>query len=371
MRLPITLLFVLATLSAFSQSRKGHFYLSGNTSLSAVHVFPEQETNLGQFGDNQIGDEEGTTWGAQSSRIGYFITNRLLLGTDFYLGSKINQGAETSNYFLNPFVRFYLTDQPGSQLNLFAQLGFGTIGEFGFGSNFETNFHLGVGLEARLSDDVAVAGMVRHNANALGLNYTELELQLSTFLGGGLGNSNGLKLSKGSLMLDPSIGGVQVALRNRDATLNLIADLNVSGGYFFHDRWMVEAGFALNSDWYTTEIIFNQMKNEFENTQLEFAAIIGTRYFVSNGSRLKPYLLGRTRFSQVDESISRSFGNLEPTVLSARSDLHLQAGAGTLLSLSNHVALDGEILYGAPISGEAQREVRGRVGLKVFLLDQH
>jgi opacity protein-like surface antigen len=368
MRLPITLIFVLTTLTAFGQSRKGHVYLSGNTSLSAERVFadPEPLPVIGVFRPNANEDEDVTTWRARSSRIGYFLTHRLMVGTDLYVGTKTFDGRDESNYFLDPFVRYYVTNRPGRKVNFFAQLGFGTIGDYGFGSNYETNFHLGGGAEIRLSDDVAASALLRYNAQAAGLNFTELELQLNVFIGGGLGKSAGPTLVKGSIMIDPAIGSIQLGHRGRDETFNLIADLNLSGGYFLHDRWMVEAGFTLNSDQYRSNNDFDRLAAE--TGELQASALLGGRFFPTSVSRLRPYLLGRTHFSLNEQSLTPSFGGAAGReITNTQSALHLQAGVGSLFSLSDNVALDAEVLYAAPVAGEALREVRGRVGLKVFL----
>jgi len=371
MRFTLTLLFFLTTLAAFAQSRKGHFYLSGNTSLSAERVISDDTdafSRLTGTGVNRIGgDEGGVTWRARSSRIGYFITNRLLVGTDLYVGTKSFDGWDESNYFLDPFVRYYVTDRPGKKINFFAQLGFGTVGDYGFGSNYETNFHFGGGAETRLAGDVAASALLRYNAQASGLNYTELELRLNALIGGGSGKSAGRALVRGSIMIDPAIGNILIGHRGRDETLNLIADLNVSGGYFLHDRWMVEAGISVNTDRFISDNNFQRRFNS-NSDELRITAMIGGRFFPALISRLRPYLLARSRFSHIKQSSTLSFGgNAGQEIIDTQSALHLQAGAGTLLSLSSHVALDAEVLYAAPVSGEAQREVRGRLGLKVFL----
>jgi len=371
MRLLITLTFILSSLLVFGQSRKGHFYLSGNTSLSAERILPAEQTTFGQFPATirgQFGEIEGeSSWRARSSRIGYFVTNRLMVGTDLYVGTETTDGQDRGSYFLDPFVRYYVTNRPGKKVNYFAQLGFGTFGEYGFGSNYETNFHLGAGAEVRLSDDVAASALLRYNAQASGLNYTELEIQLNAFIGGGLGKSAGPALVQGSLMIDPAIGSIQLGHRGRDEILNLITDLNVRGGYFLHDHWMVEAGFSVNTNQYSSgESFGGRLENEF--SELEANALIGARFFPAGSSRLRPYLLGRTNFSLNEQIRTPSFGSAAGLeTRNTQSRLHLQAGAGALLSLSNHLALDAEVLYAAPVAGEAQREVRGRVGLKVFL----
>lgn len=366
MRLNITLLLVLITLSAFSQSRKGHIYLSGNTSLSAEQISAEQASFFRQvpviIGSRFIenSDNDAFAWRAQSSRVGYFLTNRLMLGAELYFGSKITNGVDESNYFLNPFVRYYVTDRPGGEINFFAQLGFGTIGDFGFGSNYETNLHLGVGAEVRLTGDVAASALLRYNANAWGLNYTEFELRLNTFLGGGLGSSVGPALVRGSIMINPSIGRILLGHRGRDETLNLITDLNVSGGYFLHDRLVVEAGLTINTD---------QISSAGQFKHIETSSFIGARYLPTLAFRLRPYLLGRTHFTfaEVDRTLLNVSTNTQFEDVRVQSLLHLQAGGGVLVPLSDNVALDGEVLFAAPVSSEALREVRGRVGLKVFL----
>lgn len=370
MRLPITLLFVLTTLTAFGQSRKGHVYLSGNTSLSAERIFTDPDpVQLLGFNQFTVTDEAAAvTWRARSSRIGYFLTNRLMLGSDLYVGTKISESFRESNYYLAPFVRYYVTNEPGKKVNLFAQLGFGTIGEYGFGRNFETNFHLGVGAEARLADDIAATALLRYKAEASGLNYTELEFRINAFVGGGLGKTAGLALAKGSLMLDPAIGSIQLGHRGRDETLNLITELNVSGGYFLRDRVMAEAGFSLNTDRYTSNSGLDRRFFIRESEQLAVTAIIGARYFIVGTSRLRPYLLGRTNFNLAEQiRIPASGGVTGDERTTTNSTLHLQAGAGTLFSLSSHLALDAEVNYAAPLSDGALREVHGRIGLKVFL----
>lgn len=373
MRLSITILFVLLTLSAFGQSRKGHVYLSGNTGLSAERVSAAPAPtffSVGTPGTNPIftGADTGSavTWRARSSRIGYFLSNRLMLGTDLYVGTKAFDGRDESNYFLDPFVRYYVTNRPGQKVNYFAQLGFGTFGDYGFGSNYETNFHIGAGAEVRLTDDVAASALLRYNAQASGLNYTELEFQLNAFIGGGLSKSANSALMKGSIMIDPAIGSIQLGHRGRDETFNLIADLNVSGGYFFHDHWMVEAGFTLSSDQYRSNNTFDLRGGN--TNDLQASAMIGGRFFPTGASRLRPYLLGRTHFRLNEQSQTHSFGGTTGSeIASTQRALHLKAGAGALFSLSSHLALDAEVLYAGPISGEALREVHGRVGLKVFL----
>ena len=308
-----------------------------------------------------------TSWRAQSSHVGYFISHRLLLGADVYVGTKMTDGWDQSNYFLSPFVRYYATDRPEKGLNLFAQLGFGTVGEYGSGSRFETNFHLGVGLEKRLTENVAASALLRYNARATGLNYTELALRINAFLGGQQPPSSRPLLAKNSLLLNPAVGSIRTGHRGRDNTLNVIADLNFSGGYFLTDQLLLEAGLALFANDFTSEG-FSTLSGPRSSVDIHNDLHLGVRYLPFIPSRLRPYLLGRGSYSihnRTQTFVTTTFTNEE--FFTSTSEVHLQVGAGALYPLSGQLVLDAELGYAAPLTSNATRRLHAQIGLKVVL----
>ncbi|MEL7161116.1 MAG: hypothetical protein AAFN92_10180 [Bacteroidota bacterium] len=350
-----TLVLLCSCLGLGAQSCKGKLYLSGNT-----HFRYGQETPV---------DNADRTATVQSSQIGYFISERLLMGTEFYLGPRLAQFGGNSNYYLRPFARYYFSS-PTKKARIFGQLGMLTVGDFGFGNILETDFHFGAGAEITLTPDLVATGLLRYRAFASGLNYTELALDLNVLVGGKAGPPTVFP-SRGSFLLDPSFGSLQFGLRTRDNTSRVIGNLRLNGLYLLGDKLALEGGFALTTDRYKADgrIIRFEGVPSAQDAQLELWA--GVRYFFSTNKRFQPYLSAQFRYYSLQRTDEILITTSRGEDLLRREDLaintYLNLGGGALFFLSERVAIDAAIYGQEALSSGDESGVQGRVGLKVIL----
>ena len=346
-------LFLTTALSA--QYQKGSWYLDGSS--SALLDIPT--------------DDRTASFEAQAFRAGYFFTDRLLVG------SRVETSIIGGNNFgleLRPFARYYFPGGETRKVSYFGEVGFGAItpsSSFGF---FETDFHFGGGLEKTLFPGVVGTALLRYDANASGLNTTNLTLGFNLLLGQLEKSDKGAALTAGTFTTTGNLGGLLYGRQGLSGPSNVIGNifLNPSIGYFLADGLMAEAKASVsllrldnvsNSGHGTEEI----RKNNILNTSMEF----NLRYYLKQSGKLLPYVMaggGYQTFRNKREDAT--FG--ERTVSS--NNLFYQAGAGASWFLSPNVALDGTVRYrsesfeGNNLGGTVrQNAVQLEAGFRFFL----
>lgn len=365
MRFLYALIFALIALPLSAQQRAGKVLISGNTSVGLTvrdrpdngNVFFPQSTGPGS---NLL------DWRIRSSRVGYHFTERFLFGTDAEVTTIFFNQEYKELIKLRPFARYYFSDRQDRRLSFFGQLGIGTFGDFEFNTSFETDFHFGAGLEYNYGNDLAAEALLRYNANASGLNYTELSIRINTFIGGGNGQQfSGLR--KGAIMIDPTGGTLSAGFRGRDDVSRVIGELTLGGGYMITNHLLVEAGASVYRDATEGNDAFSSSGFRSASSSLtEIESYLGARY-VFGQSRLRPYIMAGASFRSVREG-ETNFGGIETTIETV-STTNAYGGAGFLFGLTKRVMLDGSFSYHPPLSENADGFRRARLGLKVFLQD--
>ena len=360
MKPALLVVFTLLTLSLFAQERRGNFYLSGNTQASYRDV---------SGGGELLERSEG--FRGQSFRSGYFVTNRLLVGTSVDYTDHGVRGsdpfAQTTGLKLQPFVRYYFLDLGAKPIALFGELGFGTFGE-----GYETDFHLGLGAELPIAPGVLATAGLNYNANASGINFTNLNLGLNV-LTGQLGDSPTTPtLAAGTFTMVGQVGNVAYG-RNTTGGLSEAEwriNLTPRVGYFVADGLLLEGRVDYRLNDYTSEkpgaSFFGQ---GYRSSQLE--AGVNARYYPLRRGTLAPFAeLGLGYVSLSDEL--QEFRQQQTGLYT------WQVGGGVSYFLSSHVAVDLAGSYGRGVSeiedltgssdgGQLLRQWGGAVNVRFLL----
>lgn len=353
-------LFFTTTLAA--QYQKGNWYLDGSS--SALLDLPT--------GD----DQPLSSFEAQAFRAGYFVSDRLLVG------SRIGMTAIGGNDFrdpsfdieLRPFARYYFPGGEQRKISYFGEVGFGAITPFSGNGSFETDFHFGGGLEKTLFPGVVGTALLRYDANASGLNVTRLTFGMNLLLGQLEKSDQGPQIAAGTLTTTGNFGGLSFGRQGLSGPSNMTGSifLNPNVGYFLADGLMAEARVSasflrldnvVNSGQGTEETRTNNVLNT--NTELNL------RYYLTKTGKLLPYVTaggGYQTFRNKRED--NTFG--ERTITT--NNLFYQVGAGASWFLSPNLALDGTLRYrsesyeGNNLGGTIQQNaVQLDVGFRFFL----
>ena len=154
MRVALLLVLTAMALCLSAQSRKGQLLLAGDTKANALVV--------GGFGNNQL-------WDIGTSRIGYFVSDEILVGVEASLRTNLFAFQTPEDLRINPFLRYYFTELHRNKFGYFLQFGVGTFGafsDFGQTANFETDFYAGFGAEYAVAPNLLAEGFLRYNAKA-------------------------------------------------------------------------------------------------------------------------------------------------------------------------------------------------------------
>ncbi len=347
MRQLLSFIFLLIISSLSAQSRKGSLLLAGDTGAD-VTAF----SNVG----NQF-------WDAGSSRVGYFLLDELVIGAEVSLRTNLFAFQTPEDFRINPFVRYYLTELEGRKSTFFTQMGVGTFGafsDFGSTASFETDFHVGAGAEYIVADNLLAEGLLRYNAKAFGLNYTELSLRINVLVGNGSGKTY-MPLMAKDIMINPSGGNVQLGVRGREGVSHLIADLRLEGGVFLTNNLIFEAGFTLERDAYRADPgNFEGVRNRPRITEVDVYA--GGRFLLP-GERLRPYLQAR-----ISRFIQRTAFDDQSGQQPVTEGVNLFGlGGGALVFIAKNVAFDFSLRRELALQPFFLDQWRGSAGLKVFI----
>ena len=351
MKLTTLLLFCFVTLTLSAQTRKGSLYLSGNTALEYLDVDNEAEEFSSLLSRAQ--DFSGVT--ATSFRTGYFLTNRLLVGTRINYSDaasvRNHQFAGSNSVFLKPFVRYYFLDLGAKPLSFFGELGFGTIG-VGGGDGYETDFHLGVGAELPVAPGILGTINLNYDANAWGLNFTNLNLGLNALTGQLAANGALTPVGVSTLTAVGQVGNVAYGRTSRGGKVDSELRINLSPrvGYFVFDGFLLEAEVILTRDESRFEIGsgFNPT-SDFNSSNLE--ANLRARYYVLRRGPLLPFAslgAGYRRLVESEDNRSDDF-------VQGIESYFWKAGVGATYFLSPHLAVDLSAEYDRGSVGYTER----------------
>ena len=365
----ILLTFCLSlTLSLSAQERRGNWYLSGATQLEYDNLKSGDDIFSRQF--------EGVRFSA--FRSGYFLTNRLLVGTRTEYASVYNDpnfsGKGQNSLSFQPFVRYYFIDAGAGPTSFFGELGFGTIG-FGEGYGFETDFHLGLGAERMLAPGVLATANLNYNANADGINYTNLVVGLNVLSGQLAGVGRTASVGAGTVSTAGQLVNASYGRNSSGGLTDADLQINMSprAGYFVLDGLLVEAALDVNFTNFTTSRTVG-ITSFTDLRTYNLRAGLQARYYVLQRGRLLPFVQAGIGYVRSRQEIGRVGGNSEFTVHSSSWKL----GAGASYFLSSQLAIDlvggydwgtAQFLSGGSRIGseQSERELNVAASLRFFL----
>jgi opacity protein-like surface antigen len=352
-------LFLTTALSA--QYQKGNWYLEGSSSLLL---------------DLPSDDQRRSSFEAQAFRAGYFVSDRLLVGSRVEMfGSGGNDFSDSSfGVELRPFARYYFPGGDKRKISYFGEVGFGTISAFSGNGSFETDFHFGGGLEKTLLPGVVGTALLRYDANASGLNITNFTFGFNLLLGQLEKSDRGPMLTAGTFTTKGSFGGLLYGREGLSGPSSIIgsAFLNPSIGYFLADGLMAEAQVAVSylrldnlQDFGLG--VTETRTNNILNTSVE----LNLRYYLIKSGKFLPYVTAGGGYQTFRNRRNDSASGERTTTT---DNLFYQAGAGASWFLSPNVALDGTLRYrsesfeGNNLGGTVeQNAVQLDVGFRFFL----
>ncbi|WP_116106594.1 hypothetical protein [Lewinella sp. IMCC34191] len=332
----IVLLLIVHVGHAQVAYKQGTVYLDGGSTLTVRNGSLLRSENA--FSNPSA--PEVSRVGGTSSPVGVFAFDRLLVGVragyshTWYGDSFFNGAAGSSeNYRVNPFVRYYILAGEERKWNLFAELGFGTFGGGNLPS-FETDFHVGAGVDVPLLPGVVGTARLAYNANASGLNFTTLDVGGNLLLGQ-LNPVVEVPLAKGTWttqgrLINASFGHMR---RGNNNWTSYTYRFTPALGYFVLDGLLISSASSLtvtgeqndlSSAWVTTR---NERQHHLET---ELAA----RYYPWRGGKLLPFAAVSVgfRYSSLDREDN-------PSDLQSSSTI-LAASAGISYFLGDNVALE-------------------------------
>lgn len=347
MRITLLLLLTAVSLCLSAQSRKGSLLLAGDTRANYRAI---------SLASNQF-------WDVGTSRVGYFLTEDIVLGAELSLRTNIFAFQTPEDFRINPFFRYYISEITSEKMNYFVQLGIGTFGaftDFGSAANFETDFHVGAGAEYTLAPNLLAEGLIRYNAKAFGLNYTELSLRMNVLIGKTKEQPSNQLLPR-DIMFNPSGGNVLLGLRGRESVTHLIADLNLEGGFMVSKHLLFEAGFLVQRDAYRAEeVSFEGRRNRPLITQLR--GYVGGRIFLPIDG-VHAYAQARISHFSTTTGFDDEFGRRSTTDAAGQLGL----GGGAMVFIAENVAIDFGLRRQLAMRQFFLDQWEGSAGLKVFI----
>ncbi|MFT6000536.1 MAG: outer membrane protein W [Neolewinella sp.] len=330
MKSTITLFIVLFTLSLSAQYQKGNWYLDG-------------ATNAGYQRSVGKNTPDGSSFFANAFRAGYFFTDRLLVGSRVSFLSYSDQVFIEGNTILQlrPFARYYFPGGDQRKVRFFGDVGFGTFDLF---SKYilETDFHFGGGAEISLKPGIQGTANLRYDANADGLNFTNLTFGLNVLMGQLENAGAAVSLTAGTFMAQTRLGSVRHGRMSANGNLDQSTSFNLTPwvGYFITSRLMLEGGLGL---------FYGSSSNQISDTNLgmlSFSSVsvganLNARYYLKQDGKLFPYLVAGGGFSLNTTKFNNSFGASTNTTKS----IPLRGGVGANYFLSPNLALDAAIMY--------------------------
>jgi hypothetical protein len=334
MKFLTTLFVLLFTLSLSAQYQKGNLYLDGGSQLDF----------LNNVGNSSLGINVAA---ANASQFGYFFTDRLLVGTSINAYNistgdfSVSEGAFQLQ--LKPFVRYYFPAKNGGRFNFFGDVGFGTqTFSNGFNSGFETDFHFGGGAEIFLQPGIVGTVGLQYDANASGLNFTNLNLGLNVLLGQLENSDSPVALTSRTVTIDPNVGQISYGRMGANGEVNNSTTVRLTPkvGFFLTNNLLVEGKASIVHNGETRNIGSSSFQpNKTQTT--EIGTGVDLRYYPIHLGRFLPFatLGGGVQF--LHQSSDSGFGTIKSNVAFG----NWQAGLGASFFLSPHLSLDGAVTY--------------------------
>ena len=327
------------------QYRQGTVYVDGASSLTLSNNKYLQPENT--WSDPPRPEFNGLA--IASGPVGVFAFDRLLVGAyasysygwygDNFLDGSVGN---YENYRVNPFVRYYLLAGDTRKWNLFAELGFGTFGG-GDLPSFETDFHLGAGIDVPLLPGVVGTARLAYNANASGLNFTTLNVGGNLLLGQ-FGALTYAPLAKGSWTTRGQLASASFGHMRRDGNdwYSFNYTFRPSVGYFLADGLLLAANISFSYDITRNAIQPTSGANLDGNFKThDFASELEARYYPYRTGKWLPFgavALGYDYRETVTFSADRI--TMDPI-----HGTQWRVAAGMNYFLGQHVALELAVSY--------------------------
>ncbi|MGB3800282.1 MAG: hypothetical protein WA952_10750 [Lewinella sp.] len=353
--------------------KQGTVYLDGSSSLrigTQKYSRPDDA-----FSDPQI--PEFTGLNVRSQPVGIFVFDRLLVGAR--INYAYNRSSETTfqtedrqqSYRVNPFVRYYILAGEERKWNLFAEFGFGTFGD-GDLPSFETDFHVGAGVDVPLLPGVVGTARLAYNANASGLNFTTLDIGGNLLLGQ-LGTLKDVPLGRGTWttqgqLAHSSFGHMR---RGDDDWVDYSYSLSPSVGYFVLDGLLISSHSALSLGGTQNDISpsFSGRLTEirFRNVQTE----LEVRYYPWRTTKFLPFAalaLGYQSSTYSSPAFNPEDQKQESTILRAAAGVSYFLGENVALEVTAAYQRDNEFIEfdGAPLSSLRIRQLSLETGFAFY-----
>ncbi len=336
------LLITVQLIHAQVTYKQGTVYLDGTTSLTIGNERYIQPENT--WSNPPVPEFSGVN--VHSLPVGVFAFDRLLVGASItssynWSGETFFDGDNSSHqYRVNPFVRYYVLAGEERKWNLFTELGFGTFGG-GDLPSFETDFHLGAGVDVPLFPGVVATGRLAYNANADGLNFTTLRIGGNLLLGQ-LGSLTENPLAKGTWTTQGQLASASFGHMRRGGEdwVNYGYQFNPAVGYFLMDGLSISSVSSLSLSGSQNDISSNltsRMNNfRFHRLQTELAV----RYYPWQTGKLLPFAELSVGYRSSDYSFPE--GGVQDQ---RQTSTVLGAAAGASYFLSENVALEVSAAY--------------------------
>lgn len=365
---------LLLTTVLAAQDRQGSVYLGGGTSLLTQRV--ERDVFDAHILPGRALLDSYTRGGTYRS--GYFLTHRLLLGAQLRYADPAMTPPATASYRqqlqIEPFLRYYFLDLGQRRpVSVFGELGFATFA-FGGGPRYETDFHLGLGAETEVAPGIVGTVNLNYNANASGLNLTDLNIGLNVLTGQLAGAGVAASLTPGTWVTNGQLGRVAYGRMVRgdytDSRLQL--DLRPRIGYAVAPGLVVEVG----GDW---ERYLPRVETSTGSYLAGYypydrrAVSLQARYYPLQRGRLLPFVSAVAGGEWL-----KNTGVYGGPLFRSYEALHLGGGLGAAYFLSTHLAVDLSVDYrheyaeglnwfNGPESELPHTRLVGELGLRYYL----
>ncbi|NJC25963.1 outer membrane beta-barrel protein [Neolewinella antarctica] len=350
---------LLITQLGFSQSEITDTTVS-RPSVSGLYLSLDSELNTNVY-------ESFVDGGLQTARLGYGITNRVMVGAR--ISSRFNYFSGDANFEANEsflFARYYFLLR--QRTRMFAEVGIGTDKVFG---ERLTTYNLAVGLERQLAPGIVATGLLLYNRIESVQYVFDLTFGFATYLNQLSTLDREAGFERGTFILNQNWGTISSTQQIVDPqTISqqfLVINFNPRVGYFVSDHLLAEVGISAN---------FSQDKNDsrvpisVHYTGKSIGGSAGLRYLPFPRARFAPYIGGEFGFEATEETDGDIFGRGSSTK-STFSTNYVAASLGVMHRLSKHLSID---LNGQYVSAQASRVspryevVRLSLGLRALLV---
>jgi opacity protein-like surface antigen len=332
MRASFTILYLFLTLALVAQNQKGNWYLDGAT-------VARYESRLSKH------TPDYSSFSVKAYRIGYFFTDRLLIGSGVDFTSYKNRLFFTkgTEIRLRPFARYYFSRNGQRKVSYFGQVGIGTFNFFNGRKGYVSGFSFGVGAEVNLQPGILGTVHLRSIPNAQSYNTTSLLLGVNVLMGQLENTGAAVSLTEGTIMMRARLGSFEYDRISVNGRTDQIINVNLTPwvGVLLSNHLMLEGGLNISfrdSRGYDDDA-FNQ--NVSKSSTAKVGAKIALRYYLKEDGILLPYLMAGSGFVFTSGRFRNNFGEVNGN----SQMIPFRIGAGASYFLSPNLALDAELAY--------------------------